>query len=86
LDNAKALSARLIAEAGSDELARLERAYRLAFGRPPTATEATRDLAYLDTYERAVGRQRSPSSAARQDAWLSLCQTILSRSEFLMLD
>jgi len=50
-----ALAKRLLAQAGSDDPRRIDRAYRLTIGRPPTANELVRAESYLAQFARAAG-------------------------------
>jgi hypothetical protein len=72
-EQAKALAKRLPTEGAASISERIERAYRLAYLRPPTEAEAR------------VGRELlggSPDEAA----WAAYCQVLLCANEFLFLD
>lgn len=74
LDAAAALSARLAREMrDSSPVARLHRAYALAYGREPTARERDRALRFLQ------------SSPDLEVAWPLLCQSLLATNEFIYL-
>jgi hypothetical protein len=68
---AEALAERVCA-AEKDETRRIERAYRLALSRPPTAGERDRALAFLRNFT-AV------------DPWPALCQALFASAEFRYL-
>jgi Protein of unknown function (DUF1549)/Protein of unknown function (DUF1553)/Planctomycete cytochrome C len=78
---AEAFAGRVRKENPSDETARLDAAYRLAFGRPPTESERRRAIAFLD--EQA---KRMKVGDARAAAWTDLCHVLLNASEFLYVD
>ncbi|MGE3822381.1 MAG: DUF1553 domain-containing protein, partial [Isosphaeraceae bacterium] len=79
LGRARALADRLRREADTDE-ARVDLAYRLAFGRPPESTEPTEALTFLqDQAERASGQTDG-------DALVDFCHALLNSSEFLYVD
>ncbi len=71
LAQGEALSARAAQEAGEAEAARVERVYRLLFGRSPTETEVKISLEFL---------------GAEPDGWPLLAQSLLSSNEFLYVD
>ena len=61
--------------------ARLDAAYRLAFGRPPNSIEKHRALAFLDEQAKRV-----KAGDGRAAAWTDLCHVLLNASEFLYVD
>jgi hypothetical protein len=72
-EQAKALAKRLLAEPAGDNAERIGRAYRLAYGRPPTAAEVR------------VGRELlrgSPDEAA----WAAYCEVLLCTNELMFVD
>ena len=71
MDSAEGFAARLKAFSGYDD-ARVSQAYRLAFGRSPTAAETQRALEFL-------GANVSP-----QD-WSLFCQSLFASNEFIYL-
>jgi hypothetical protein len=75
---AEAFAQRVTKECPGDEGARLDAAYRLAFGRPPTESERRRAIAFLD--------QQSKRSSGKSAAWQDFCQVLLNSSEFLYVD
>jgi hypothetical protein len=75
---ARAFATRVNAEAPGDEAARIHRAFRLAFGRPPGAREVEMALHYL-------GTARSPGNASLS-AWEKYAQVLLSTNEFAFVD
>ncbi len=73
---------RLLKQPGEDR-ARVEQAFRIAFSRPPTATEADRLLTFLRTQE-AFYQQRSPNER-RLQIYRDV-QSLLGANEFIYLD
>ena len=73
---AEGLAERLRAVEGGDAR-RVERAYRLAFARPPTDEERDRALAFL----RAFAVHKSAP-----DAWWAFCQSLFAGAEFRYLN
>jgi hypothetical protein len=74
IEQAGHLADRVAAEAGSDDRARLDRLYQLAHGRLPTNDEHRRTRDFLAA--------ASADEAARRESWISVCQAVLSSSEF----
>jgi hypothetical protein len=64
-----------------DDGLKIDRAYRLALARPPTAAERDRALAFLGDF---AARARAADPA--QEAWSALCQALFSSAEFRYLD
>ena len=60
---------------------RIEYAYSLAFGRPPTPMQRDRAMRYLDQFRQqaSVGDDQSD----RGQAWRNLCQALLMSNEFV---
>jgi hypothetical protein len=65
---------------------RVERLYRTAFARLPTADEITRALTYLAEPETLLPDPKNKTSATaaqlREERWTSYCQVIFSSAEF----
>jgi hypothetical protein len=71
--------------AGPDTV--LDRAFALAFSRPPTAAERASALAFLADQARRYAAAPSPSpEAAREKALADFCQALLSADEFVYVD
>ncbi|MBS0261348.1 MAG: DUF1553 domain-containing protein, partial [Planctomycetes bacterium] len=85
------LAARVAREAGDDPAARFERAWRLVFGRRPTAFETAAGTAFL-TEQTALAAAHVPADpkAAKPDptqvALASLCQALVCSNGFLYVD
>jgi len=82
---------RLAREAGEDRAAQIERAYRLALCRSPTADERSAALAFLDRQAQRVAEEdraradQPPRNAART-ALQALCLVIYNLNEFAYVD
>ena len=72
LETAAALAGRLQREAGDDPAARIDRAYRLLFGRVPTPKETSLGLAFVGSGDAVVWRQYG--------------QVLLGSNEFQFID
>lgn len=77
VEQAKAWTARLHREAPESNEARIQRAFQLAYGRPPLPQELELGLAYLAS-------EKGPEE--KLSRWESYCQILLSSNEFLYLD
>ncbi len=95
-EQSKAFASRLLREAGPDDAARVDRAYRLALGRPPCAGERRTALDFLAAQTellRARLRDRLPVGVppdtpvgvdpAAAAALADFCLAMLNRNEFL---
>jgi hypothetical protein len=81
-EQSAALAGRLIAETGTMPEANVERLFRLALGRGPTAQERRVALAYLER-----GRQTAkPETDAQRHALARLCKVIFNLNEFVYVD
>jgi hypothetical protein len=82
---------RLAREAGEDRAAQIDRAYRLALCRSPTADERSAALAFLDRQTQRVAEEdgarpdQPPRNAART-ALQALCLVIYNLNEFAYVD
>jgi hypothetical protein len=61
----------------SDDARGVDRAYRLALGRPPAAAESERALAFLRTFG---------AHTQAREAWSAFCQALFAAAEFRYLD
>ena len=98
LQQAQLFADRLRRDAGPFRESRIERAWRLAFGRPPMRDEFQSALEFLDRQTATINARvagqpdaagKVPASSAttpEEQAMRSLCQTLLSSNEFLYLD
>jgi hypothetical protein len=76
---------RLTKEAGGNPARIVDRAYRLAFGRPPTEDERTAGIGFLAQRERER-LARDPKAAARRVALTDYCQALFGLNEFIYVD
>jgi hypothetical protein len=70
----------------ADDAKRIEYAYRLAFGRPPTATESSKGLAYLRDVRADLTAIRMPDEEQTRAALASYLRVLLGSSEFIFVD
>jgi hypothetical protein len=85
----EAMAARVVREAGDDPAARIARAWRLVYGRHPTAFETAEGTAFLThQMESAAAVTPAESKASKADliALASLCQALVCSNGFLYVD
>jgi hypothetical protein len=70
----------------ADDAKRIEYAYRLAFGRLPTATEGSKGLAYLRDIRADLTVIRMPDEEQTRAAMASYLRVLLGSSEFISVD
>jgi len=86
-DQAASFAGRLLAGSGDrDPADRIERAYELAWGRPPRSDELERTLRFLDDCRGALKKARIPGESRELEAWTSLAKVLLTANEFLYID
>ena len=83
---ARRLAASLLTEKGLDERARLEKIYRVTYGRSPTDTECASALEYLDRHVEQSAKRGGQLEESRAKAWQSFCRTMLAANEFIYVD
>jgi len=81
-DRAKSLGQRLQKEAGADQASRLQRAFRLACGRPPNAEE----MSAADRFLAAQRKEYGALQGGEEGAWADLCQMVLASNAFLYVE
>ena len=81
LGQAKAFAERLEREKTANPI---DRAYRLALGRPATAEEQKQSQAFLDEQAARIGGQNA--AATRRAAFVDFCHALLNANEFLYVD
>jgi len=74
----KDLAKRVSNDAGMTPQARVERAYRLVYSRPPKAEETASALAFLERQDKITG--------SREASFVDLCHMMLNSNEFLYLN
>ncbi len=79
---------RLKREAGDDSEEQIQRAFRLAFSRPPSETEVRDAAAFLDAQVELVKTRSKPEdrSNPKFDALRAFCLVLLSANEFVTVD
>jgi hypothetical protein len=84
LEQADFFAQRVVREAASPEpQCQVERAFEIAFSRPPEAEELHWCVELMDRQAHLQNSAASPSSDTRQNALANLCHTLLNSSEFL---
>ena len=77
--------AKRVMDSAKDGEGRIDRAYRLAFARPPAAAERAGAREYLQEYGSGLARNRIKGDHD-QLAWASFCRVLLSSSEFVYVE
>jgi hypothetical protein len=85
LEQSTALAQRLLCEA-REVPGRLELAWELAWGRPPSPRENERACRYLATYSAAAAAGGINNNRQELEAWTSLARILLTANEFLYID
>jgi hypothetical protein len=97
---ARRFAERLRREVGADPELRLRRAWQLAYSRLPSRNESDGALAFLERQKRVMaqaptasepsaarrGQATAPGPTPEDQAWIGLCQALLSSNEFLYID
>ncbi len=66
--------------------ARIEKAYQLAFGRPPNAAEISHARTYVRAYAEQLAGESAPPERVKTEAWTSFARILMSANEFLYVD
>jgi hypothetical protein len=90
-DEGRHFAKRLVPEAGGDALAQVDRAFRLALCRPPTAEEKRSAQAFLDRQRRRIvdedqANASGPPRNAAEVALEALCLVLYNLNEFVYVD
>ncbi|QEL15003.1 PSD1 and planctomycete cytochrome C domain-containing protein [Limnoglobus roseus] len=85
LARAAAFAARVMPADGKDLPKGVDAAYRLAFGRPPTPTEAAAAREFL-RQQVGVASGKAVTPDGRKKAWTDFCHALLNANEFLYVD
>ena len=85
VEQADALAARLLEDAGATLAERVNLAYRLCFGRDAAVNERTRSAEFIRGVEARVASDEERPSAAERMAWTTFCQALLASAEFRYL-
>ena len=81
LERSRAFARHLLADGSRDDPARIDRAYRLAWGRTPESSKIVKALGYIEEYP-----VRAESTNPRLDAWAGFCRLLMSSNEFHYVD
>ncbi len=84
-EQARRFGERLLAE-GRDDAGRLERAFLLAFGRPPTSLEREQATHYLAHVGDRLRGDRVPAEQLPARTWESLARVLFMSSEFVYVN
>ena len=85
LARAAAFAARVMPADAKDAPKGVDAAYRLAFGRPPTADELTEAREFL-RQQAGVASGKAVTPEGRKKAWADFCHALLNANEFLYID
>jgi Protein of unknown function (DUF1553)/Protein of unknown function (DUF1549)/Planctomycete cytochrome C len=85
LEQAAALGRRLVA-GSCNPRQRIERAFELAWSRPPEPAELERALGFVRACREQASSAGSPVEFSDHEAWTSLAKVMLTANEFLYLD
>ncbi len=92
LSGSQFLAERLAQDAGSDAAAKIQRAWQLVYGRPPTPAEAEAAQKFIAEQVSRITESAKSITDPKQKpeselwAWTTLCQALLSSNEFLYVD
>lgn len=92
LENAKLLAARLLVEAGPDQAAQIQLAWKLTFNRPPTAEELQAAQSFfaeqIANFSAVPTTETDPAKKLDPLVWArtTFCQALFSSNEFLYVD
>jgi hypothetical protein len=84
LEEAQHFAARVAAAAGNPEKC-IETAFRIAFGRRPTAKERASSTAFLAKLRQHYLAEKLPPERAEQEALARLCHMLMCANEFLYI-
>ncbi len=69
-----------------DPSERIAAAFERAFGRPPTADDRTRSMAFLAKADQAYTPHEADAKAREVKVWQSFCKALMSANEFVYVD
>lgn len=84
LEQAGYFADRVIAEAGADTARRIDRAWRLAFGRPPRQSEVAWSVEFIRAQTAEYSKRNDP--AHQRSALRDFCHALFNANEFIYLD
>ena len=86
LDQSDLFAGRVAKEAGADANSRIETAFRIAYGRKPSAKEFAWSLDSLHQLTDRYRTAKEDADQANQKALAALCHTLLNTNEFLYVE
>src|SRR5207248_1969564 len=86
LEQTRQMANDLLGRKGLDGAGRVRLAYGRAYGRPPTAAETARALAFVRQVEGLLAEENVPAAERPPRAWQSLCRAILAANEFIYVE
>ena len=86
LEHTEKMAAALLDQDRLDDAARLESAYEKIFARLPDRNEIDRALTFLHRIDTTLNEREPDPVRRRLRSWQTLCQALISSSEFLYLD
>jgi hypothetical protein len=69
-----------------DPAARLQRAFLSAFARPPSNSERSRLLGFLEQYEQTLRAEGCAMEKLELDSWSALTRTMMRSNEYFFVD
>jgi hypothetical protein len=84
-EQAEKLALRLLSASGAERI-RVDRAYRLCFGRPAAAGELREAMDFLVAAREALQEAGTAEAALETGAWAAFARSLLSSNEFLFVD
>jgi len=78
--------ARRLLEGGDEAGSRIDRAYELAWGRPPERCEIERAVEFIRAGSAALASNAISAPSREREVWTSLARVLLTANEFLYVD
>jgi hypothetical protein len=85
-DNAGRMADALLARDELSDADRIALAYERGLGRPPSAAETARMIAFVEQIAKALRSKDISANQARQKAWRSLCRVVMASNEFIYIE
>jgi hypothetical protein len=80
------MAAKLLADSGKDDPARVRDVYERALARPAGTSDIDRALTFIAQLEKSMAARESDPVKRRLSAWQSFCKALLSTNEFIYVD
>src|SRR5262249_54456738 len=84
-EQAEGLARRLLG-GSKDAERRIVRGCEWAWGRPPSAAEVEKGIAYVQRYTSALAKAGTPAERLELEAWTSYARVLLTANEFFYVD